>query len=115
MTWNRCGPGRVVRYLGQKVRPGASGEKRVEDELPSWRSTQSLTVKETAVGLRSGSLASNGRNFEMILFLADVRVKVNRKTLLCKTSGGGTEICKIKNKNTAGSEASDFGGAGLAS
>jgi len=32
----------------------------------------------------------------MILFLADVRVKVNRKTLLCKTSGGGTEICKIK-------------------
>src|SRR5437867_1035319 len=32
----------------------------------------------------------------MILFLADVRVKVNRKTLRCKTSGGGTEICKIK-------------------
>jgi len=37
----------------------------------------------------------------MILFLADVRVKVNRKTLLCKTIGGGTEICQIKNKNTA--------------
>ena len=37
----------------------------------------------------------------MIVFLADVRVKVNRKTLLCKTSGGGKEICEIKNKNTA--------------
>ena|SRR5437016_14575636 len=72
---------------GQKVRPGAGGEKRVEDVLPSWRSTQSLAVKETAVRLRSGSLTS-GRNFEVILFLADVRVKENRKMLLCKTSGG---------------------------
>jgi len=50
----------------------------------------------------------------MILFLADVRVKVNRKTLLYK-SGGGTEICKIKNKNTAGSEDSDFCELSLAS
>ncbi len=28
-----------------------------------------------------------GRNFDMIVFLADVRVKVNRRTLLCKTIG----------------------------
>src|SRR5256885_693270 len=50
----------------------------------------------------------------MILFLADVRVKVNRKTLLCKSSGR-TEICEIKNKNTAEAQASDFGGAWPAS
>ncbi len=43
---------------GQKVRPGAGGEKRVEDVLPSWRSTQSLAVKETAVRLRSGTCVS---------------------------------------------------------
>jgi hypothetical protein len=46
----------------------------------------------------------------MILFLADVRVNENRKILLCKTIGGGTEICEIKNKNTARSEDSDFAG-----
>jgi hypothetical protein len=28
--------------------------------------------------------------FKMILFLADVRVKVNRETLLCKRNGGDT-------------------------
>ena len=60
MAWNRCGPGRAVVYVGQKVRPGAGVEKRVEDVLPSWRSTQSLAVKETAVRLRSGSLTSKG-------------------------------------------------------
>jgi len=32
----------------------------------------------------------------MIVFLADVRVKVNRKTLLCKKSGGDGEICEIE-------------------
>ena len=36
-----------------------SGEIRAEDVLPSWRSIRSLAVKETALGLRSGSLASN--------------------------------------------------------
>ncbi len=56
---------------------------------------RSLAVKETALGLPSGSLASNG-NLEMILFLANVRVKENRKTLLCKRSGGDREICEIE-------------------
>jgi len=60
MAWNRCGPGRAVVYVGQKARPVAGVEKRVEDVLPSWRSTQSLAVKETAVGVRSGSLTSKG-------------------------------------------------------
>jgi hypothetical protein len=32
----------------------------------------------------------------MILFLADVRVKDNRETLLCKRSGGDWEICEIE-------------------
>jgi hypothetical protein len=37
----------------------------------------------------------------MMLFLADVRVKVNRRTPLCKRSGGDTETCEIKNKNVS--------------
>ena len=32
----------------------------------------------------------------MIVFLAGLRVKVNRETLLCKTSGGDGEICEIE-------------------
>jgi len=52
--------GRAALWVGQKVKPRLSGGKRAEDVLPSWRSVQSLTVKETALGLRSGSLASNG-------------------------------------------------------
>jgi hypothetical protein len=32
----------------------------------------------------------------MMLFLGDVRVKVNRKILLCKRSGGEREICKVE-------------------
>jgi hypothetical protein len=50
----------AVLQAGQKVRRHVSGEKRAEDVLPSWRSMQSLTVKETTLGLRSGSLAANG-------------------------------------------------------
>src|SRR6266851_1082343 len=65
VAWNRWGPGRAVMYVGKKVRPRASGEKRAEDVLPSWRSMRSLAVKETALGLGSGSLASKRRNFEM--------------------------------------------------
>jgi hypothetical protein len=37
----------------------------------------------------------------MSLFPKNVRVKENRKILLCKTSGGDSEICEIKNKNAA--------------
>jgi len=55
-AWNHYGLGRVAHYVEQKARPRGSGEKRAEDELPSWRSMRSLTVKETALGLRSGSL-----------------------------------------------------------
>ena len=36
------------------------------------------------------------RNYDMIVFLAGLRVKVNRETLLCKTSGGDGEICEIE-------------------
>jgi len=32
----------------------------------------------------------------MMLFFADVRVKENRKTLVCKKSGGDSEICEIE-------------------
>ena len=59
-AWNHYDLGREAQYVGQKVRPHGSGEKGAEDELPSWRSMRSLTVKETALGLRSGSLATNG-------------------------------------------------------
>jgi hypothetical protein len=59
-AWNHYGLGRVAQYVGQKIRPRGSGEKRAEDELPSWRSMRSLMVKETALGLRSGSLARKG-------------------------------------------------------
>ena len=45
---------------GKKSGPRVSGEKRAEDGLPSRRSMRSVTVKETALGLRSGSLASTG-------------------------------------------------------
>jgi hypothetical protein len=48
----------------------------------------------------------------MILFLADVRVKVNRKTLMCKTSGGGTEICEIKKKHREERQRAEFGALG---
>ena len=44
----------------------------------------------------------------MSLFLSSGGVNENRKILLCKTSGGGTEICEIKNKNTARGEDSNF-------
>ena len=37
-----------------------------------------------------------GRNHDMILFFADVGVKENRRTLLCKKSGGDGEICEIE-------------------
>ena len=57
---NHCGFGRAVLYVGPKVRPRVSGEKRAEDVLPSWRSMRSLTVNGTALGLGSGSLAGNG-------------------------------------------------------
>jgi len=83
--------GRAVLYVAQKVRPRGSGEKRAEDALPSWRSMRSLTVKETALGLQSGSLAAKA-NLKIILFLAGVGVKENRKTLLCKRSGADAEI-----------------------
>jgi len=36
------------------------------------------------------------QNYDMIVFLAGLRVKVNRETLLCKTSGGDGEICEIE-------------------
>jgi len=32
----------------------------------------------------------------MMLFLADVGVKENRKSLLCKKSGGDVEICEME-------------------
>ena len=50
------------------------------------------------------------RNLGMSLFPENVGVKENRKILLCKTSGGSTEICEIKNKNTARGEDSNFTG-----
>jgi hypothetical protein len=37
----------------------------------------------------------------MRLFPEHVRVKENRKILLCKRSGGDAEICAIRNKNAA--------------
>jgi hypothetical protein len=37
----------------------------------------------------------------MIVFPKNVGVKENRKTLLCKRSGGDSKIRKIKNKNVA--------------
>ena len=60
-----------------------------------------LVFKETALGLGSGSLASNGRNPSTSLFPEYVRVKENRKILMCKT-GGGMEICEIKTQTPRG-------------
>jgi hypothetical protein len=37
----------------------------------------------------------------MILFPESARVKENRKILLCKRSGGDSEISEIRNKNAA--------------
>jgi hypothetical protein len=37
-----------------------------------------------------------GRNHDMMVVYADVGVKVNRRTLLCKRSGGDGEICEIE-------------------
>jgi hypothetical protein len=48
----------------------------------------------------------------MMLFFADVRVKENRKTLLCKKRGGTAEICEIEGANLKG--ASAWGGEGAA-
>jgi len=77
-----------VQSVGSdKVRSRGSGEKRAEDVLPSWRSTRSLAIKETALDYERESRCKR-RNFEMMLFLADVGVKENRKSLLCKKSGG---------------------------
>jgi hypothetical protein len=69
-----------------------------------------LSCRRNCPWTRKRESRLKGRNFKMILFLADVRVNENRKILLCKTIGGGTEICEIKNKNTARSEDSDFAG-----
>jgi len=49
----------------------------------------------------------------MILFLADVGVKVNRKTLLCKRGGGDAETCEIEDPPSRA--ASTWGGEGAAS
>jgi len=62
---------------------------------------QSLTVKETALGLQSGSLASKRRNLDMRVFLKSVGVKENRTTLLCKKSGGDAEICHVEDQDEA--------------
>ena len=37
----------------------------------------------------------------MMLFLADVGVKENRTTLLCKKSGGDAEICEVEDQDAA--------------
>ena len=63
----------------KKVRPRGSGEKRAEDVLPSWRSMRTLAVKETALWTTERESHLKRRNFKMILFLADVGVKVNRR------------------------------------
>src|SRR5437899_8778062 len=34
MAWNRCGLGRAVAYVGQKVRPRWSGEKKLRTYCP---------------------------------------------------------------------------------
>lgn len=78
MACSRCGLGCAVVYGGQRAKPRASGEKGAEDVLPSWRSMRSLAVKETALGLRSGSLAVKGREHEVIVCLEGVGVKRNR-------------------------------------
>src|SRR5689334_9506105 len=52
---------------------------------------RSLAFRETALGLRSGSVASNARNLGTSLFPPNVGVKENRKILLCKMSGGERE------------------------
>jgi hypothetical protein len=61
----RCGTAAVwgvaVLYFGQKVRRRTSGDKRAEDELPSWRSVRSLSLlRKLPLVLRSGSLATKG-------------------------------------------------------
>ena len=97
-AWNHYGLGRVAQYVGQKVRSRRSGEKRGEDALPSWRSMRSLTVKNCPRSTERESRLK-GRNFDMIVFLADVRVKVNRKTLLCKKSGGMGKSARLKSRS----------------
>jgi len=101
VVWNRYGVGLQSCRSGKKVKPRVSGEKRAEDVLPSWRSVQSLAVKETALGLRSGSLASKRRNLDMMVSLKSVGVKENRTTLLCKKSGGDAEICEVEDQDAA--------------
>jgi len=83
--------GRVAQYVGQKVRPRGSGEKRAEDELPSWRSMRSLTVKRNCPGSAERESRPKGRNHGMIVVYADVGVKGNRRAHLCKRSGGDGE------------------------
>jgi hypothetical protein len=80
-----------VQSVGSgKVRSRGSGEKEAEDVLPSWRSMRSLAIQGKAHGPWTTERESRRkrRNLDMMLFLADVGVKVNRKTLLCKRRGG---------------------------
>src|SRR5258708_585092 len=90
VAWNRCGPGRAVRWIGRKVKP-ARAEKNEPRTYCPLGARWSLGVKATALGLGSGSLASKRRNFEMMVFLADVGVKVNREVLLCERSSSDWE------------------------
>jgi len=96
VVWNRYGVCLQSCGSGKKVKPRVSGEKRAEDVLPSWRSMQSLAVKETALGLRSGSLASKRRNLDMMVSLKSVGVKENRTTLLCKKNATMRKSARLK-------------------
>ncbi len=61
MLWRGTAAALGVQSVGSdKVRSRGSVGKGAEDVLPSWRSTRSLAIKETALGLPSGSLARSG-------------------------------------------------------
>ena len=56
MLWSGTAavPGVQSGWVGQKIRPRASGEKRVEDVLPSWRSMRSLAAKKLPLDYGAG-------------------------------------------------------------
>jgi hypothetical protein len=96
--------GLAVLSVGQRVRLRVSGEKRAEDVLPSWRSMQSLTVKETALGLRSGGFASKG---ETTKSSCASRKQVSRgieRHFCAKGAGAKRQFARLKSgleRNTA--------------
>jgi hypothetical protein len=88
--------GRAVLWVGQKVKPRVSGEKRAEDVLPSWRSMQSLTVKKLPSDCGAGVSPQTAKPRHDGVPQECGCQEESNNTSVQKRGGGDAEICEIE-------------------